>query len=445
MASITSLMSTSSSSSIYGNRNVISGLASGMDTEAMIENAVSGIKSKITSLLQKRTKVEWQQTAYRSIIDKAVNFNTKYTSYTSPTNLLSNSFFTNAVNTAVNGTYADKITASGKSSSDIKINSVKQMATAATYSVSGMGGLSSEDLANITGSKQFDIGGTVPVSTVSGTLTFQYGGSNGTTFDIKFDELENLDEIEVLDADGNVVENASNTQKLAQAIKNKLSEVTYTYTKNGFQETTTADKAIKVEVDPVGGISFSDGLGNGNKVSISSVTGDIETTLGISKGDTGIRRIMADSKPLVEDVDMKEYLADKTIGFTFNGTTKTINLGDVIDKIDFTYDSAEDNNTQFKNALQSEIDKAYGANKIKVDYTENGELSFNAVNQGDILAVGGTGVKALGFETGDSNYINTGKKITDLLGEEKTAQIFSQANRLKGTFEDPNAKGIAKT
>ena len=46
MASITSMMSggTSSLSSIYGNRNVISGLASGMDTETMIENAVSGIK-----------------------------------------------------------------------------------------------------------------------------------------------------------------------------------------------------------------------------------------------------------------------------------------------------------------------------------------------------------------------------------------------------------------
>ena len=41
MASVTSLMnSTSSTSSLYGNRNVISGLASGMDTEAMIENSV---------------------------------------------------------------------------------------------------------------------------------------------------------------------------------------------------------------------------------------------------------------------------------------------------------------------------------------------------------------------------------------------------------------------
>ena len=134
MASITSMMSggTSSLSSIYGNRNVISGLASGMDTETMIENAVSGIKLKIQNLQKRRTKIEWQQEAYRSIIDKAVNFNTKYTSYSSKTNLLSASFFDKAVNTTVKGTWKDKITATGKTSSDIKINAVKQLATAAT-------------------------------------------------------------------------------------------------------------------------------------------------------------------------------------------------------------------------------------------------------------------------------------------------------------------------
>ena len=66
MASVSSV--SSSSSSIYGNKNVISGLASGMDTESMIENAVSGYKTKISTLQQKRTKVEWQQEVYRSII-----------------------------------------------------------------------------------------------------------------------------------------------------------------------------------------------------------------------------------------------------------------------------------------------------------------------------------------------------------------------------------------
>ena len=187
MASITSLMNSSSTSSIYGNRNVLSGLASGMDTETMIENAVSGIKLKIQNLQKKRTKIEWQQEAYRSIIDKAVNFNTKYTSYSSKTNLLSNSFFSNAVNTATLGTYKDKVTATGKSSSDIKLNAVKQMAKAATYTTSGLGGKFKGEINGIEGAKGLDLNESMDVSNISGSLSIQYGsGKQGASFTISF-------------------------------------------------------------------------------------------------------------------------------------------------------------------------------------------------------------------------------------------------------------------
>ena len=246
MASITSLSNSSyNTNSIYGNRNVLSGLASGMDTESMIENAVSGIKLKIQNLQIKRTKIEWQQEAYRSIIDKAVNFNNKYTSYASKTNLLSNSFFSNAVNTTALGTYADKLSASGKTTSDIRINAVKQLASAASYTVSGLGGMNSGEISGITG-KDFDITGDTPVSTISGTLTFKYGGTNGASFDINFDELENIEDVKVFNEDGSEKTGATRTEKLAQAIQNKLKDITYNYTKNGFKETTTADQAIKV-------------------------------------------------------------------------------------------------------------------------------------------------------------------------------------------------------
>ena len=101
MASISSLMSSSSSSSsIYGNRtnNMITGLASGMDTEAMIEGMVQGYQQKILKLQQNKTMVQWQQAAYQSISDKLVEFSRKYMSYSqSTTNLMSPEFFNNAV------------------------------------------------------------------------------------------------------------------------------------------------------------------------------------------------------------------------------------------------------------------------------------------------------------------------------------------------------------
>lgn len=445
MASITSLSNSSyNTSSIYGTRNVLSGLASGMDTETMIENAVSGIKMKIQNLIKKRTKVEWQQEAYRSIIDKAVNFSTKYTSYSSKTNLLSSSFFTNSVNTVAKGTYADKITATGKTSSDIKINAVKQMATSASYTVSGLGGLSGSDIAGIAGGK-FDITGNTTVSTVSGMLTFQYGGTNGTSFDIRFDELEDLNEVEVLNSDGSVKEDATNAEKLAQAIRNKLSEITYSYKQSGVQETTTADKAINVTVEG-GEIKFSDGLGNGNKVTISGGSGNIISTLDISKDDTSISGVNGTN--LTRETRTTDYLSDKTLSLNFNGTTKSISMLEVLKNAG----GSSADNEDFRKGLQTEIDKAFGAGKITVgwdgEWNEDGELvsgglSFTPKSKGDTLSVSGTAVKAMGFESGDANYINTGKKLSDIFGEDffnttanrlKAQGIVSQVTNSAGTY-----------
>ena len=69
MASITSLSSSSSSSSIYGNRtyNIISGLASGLDTEELISGVVQSYQQKIQSLQQKNTKLQWQQESIQSL------------------------------------------------------------------------------------------------------------------------------------------------------------------------------------------------------------------------------------------------------------------------------------------------------------------------------------------------------------------------------------------
>lgn len=416
MASITSLSNSSyNTSSIYGNRNVLSGLASGMDTEAMIENAVSGIKMKIENLVKKRTKVEWQQEAYRSIIDKAVNFNTKYTSYSSKTNLMSASFFNSAVNTAVNGTWKDKISASGKTTSDIKINGVKQMAKAAAYTVSGLGSKFKGEINGIEAAGELDLNKTLEVSGISGTLSIQYGsGKQGASFDLTFDELDDI---------------VKGGQELADAINEKLGDITYSYTKNGFQETTTADKAVKA-VYKDGKISFEDALGTGNKVTVGGVSGDMEKALGISAGDESISTTY--DTGWVKYPKTSEYLKGKELGITYNGTTKKISMDKVLENMGEGVEGTE--NARFQAALQGELDDAFGKGKIEVGKDPDGKLSLTPTGKGDTLALGGTAMKALGFTEDNTNYINTGKKLSELMGED----FFSDARKLK-------AEGDVKT
>ena len=81
MASVSRAGGSSYTSSLYNSANIISGLASGMDTEGMIESLVQSYQTKLQNLSNKSTKIGWKQEAYRSIINKMTAFSNKYTSY----------------------------------------------------------------------------------------------------------------------------------------------------------------------------------------------------------------------------------------------------------------------------------------------------------------------------------------------------------------------------
>lgn len=387
MASVNSVRS--SSSSIYGNRNVISGLASGMDTESMIENAVSGYKTKISTLQQKRTKVEWQQEVYRSIIGKMASFSDKYTSYASSTNLLSNSFFNQAVKVTAKGKYADMVSASGKTSSNVQILGVKQLAKAATYTVSGIGGSRPAATSGIDGSKleekpsftgsEVDLGAKKELSNVSGSLTIKYGGDRSFTLD--FGELD-------------IYQNAGD---LADAIKSKLGEQTMTLSGG---TSVKASEKIDVKVNDEGNIEFFEKGDAGNAVTISGTTGKLKENLDVDGG-----MLKTAGKTLSnKDAKLGDYLTGKELTLTLDGVTKKIKLP--------TYKNDKDYITD----LQTEINKAFGENKVKL---ENGgadgkfSLKFSTTQAGSTLSVSGDAAKALGLDKA-ATYVNTSKTLGEL-------------------------------
>ena len=394
MASVNSVRS--SSSSIYGNRNVISGLASGMDTESMIENAISGYKTKISTLQQKRTKVEWQQEVYRSIIGKMASFSDKYTSYASSTNLLSNSFFNQAVKVTATGKYADLVSASGKTSSNVQILGVKQLAKAATYTVSGIGDSKSAVTPGIGGStpaatpsftgSAVDLGAKKELSNVSGSLTIKYGGNRSYTID--FGELD-------------IYENAD---KLAEAIRSKLGEQTMTLSDG---TSVKASEKIDVKVNDEGNIEFFEKGGAGNAVTISGATGKIKDTLGIdpSKNESTLKT--KDVELVNRNTTLGDYLTGKELTLTLDGVTKKITL------------PAYKNDKDYITDLQTKINEAFGENKVKVNADDgNGfALKFSTTQAGSTLSVSGDAAKALGLDKA-ATYVNTSKTLGELLKKE---------------------------
>ena len=401
MASISSLMgSTSSSSSIYGSRNanIISGLASGLDTESMIEGLVESYKQKITGLQQDRTKVQWQQEAYQSVSDKLVEFYRNYMSfaYSSNTNLFSSSFFNSAVNVIAGGKFADAVTATGRSSSEIILNSVAQLAQAARYTTSGGDALKTgvtESAGRLTATSEA-IGDTVNVSNLEGSITLKYGDKDLT---IDLGELELFGENE--DGTGNI-----STSKLQAAIEEKLSSQVVSVGQNTY----FGDDLVKVNVDADGNISFSDKRNAGNKVEVTNVSGKLADALDAKpdEGATSIKLKGMNAADAYTETKTPEYLSGKTITFNLDGKSKTLTIGENMSTMD-----------EVVKNLQEQLDDNFGAGKINLSWNDtDNTLSFD-VASGSTLSVTSEAGEAMGLgDVGLTSYLNTGKTLGDLLG-----------------------------
>ncbi len=438
MASISSLTGSSSTSSIYGNRNVISGLASGMDTEAMIENSIAGYKNKIYALQRQQIKTEWKQDAYRSIISKMVGLTQKYTSYTSGTNLFSNSFFNRAVVTKANGKYADKVSATGKSSNDVQISSIKQLAQAAKYTKSADSLIEKASQAEM-----MDWSQPVKESTIAGSMNLVYGSNNLT---IRFGEDDIFE----------------SQQDLVDNINKQLSEQTIK-TSGGAGK---ASEYLEAKLNDDGRIVLQQKEGKDNKFYIDSASDSIIDNLLGGKGqigeDTSGRvKVFGASKPQdwAEDVSMVDHLKERSISFTLNGSTKSVSFDFLEDdeakarfkELDEDTSLTEGEKSKKKteyiaDRLQKEVDKAFGKDKISIGVDEvlgdggqvsGGKLNIQAVKKLDgsgndmnnfTLTVNSSAGRALGLgKNGIGNTLNTSWTLGDLFGEEN--EMFKQTDK----------------
>lgn len=399
MASIYSLMgSTSSSSSIYGSRgsNIISGLASGLDTESMIEGMLQSYKQKIQGLQQDRTKLQWQQSAYQSISNKLVELSRKYTSYTSTTNLFSNSFFDNAVTTTAKGTYSDLVSATGKGTSDVVINGVSQLASKAQYSVSNSLGTNiSGTTATVTGG-ELNLSNDMTLSTIDGSLSIKYGSQ---TINLNFGELD-------LFQDGN---GKLDTSKLQETINKQLDETEIVVGGT----TSKASERVSVTVGSNGEVSLNEIGGAGNPLYISGASGNFASLvkdLEDAVKDESSSFSLDMTKDVSKTVSTSDYLSDKTISVTLNGQTKTIKLGGI------TPQGSESFNDAFVRTLNEKVADAFGNGKLTAKL-DGGKLTFTGNASDNFSISSGAGeLVGLGSETLTS-YLDTNKTLGDLLGD----------------------------
>ena len=416
MASISGASSSNMTSSLFNSANMISGLASGLDTEGMIEGLVQSYQTKINSLGQKVTKTEWKQEAYRSIIEKMVGFNTKYTSYSSSTNLLSPNFFSSAVNVLPQGIYGDRVTASGKSNSDVILNAVKQLASSAQFRTSS--NLKGGDGQSIEAASGLDLMGKTTLGTLSGSMTLTYGSSN---ISIQFDEVADVKALKEIKEKGG--SRMTDAEALAQLINQKLEGQ-----KVSLSGGASADAKDRIRVEASGNsITFKDKSSAGNAVYISNASKEITDALELDLKDAQKNKpatFNLGTMSLTKQVDNAEYLSKKSMNLSLDGTIKTITLPriamnhttgkyNIVDaqgnRLNYTAEN-------YVKVLNETLDKTFKGKVTASNVGEGDELKLRFdVQEGSNLVINTDVGDTLGIGRTATSYLNASKTLEDLL------------------------------
>lgn len=394
MSSVSSV--SGSSNSFYNNK--ISGLASGLDTETMIENMTAATRAKIAAQKQDKQILQWEMDALRSISDMLIKFNTTYTSFSNPaTNFTSDSFFGKTLITAL-GTNSKYITATGTSNlaDSLSILGVKQMAKNARVNVAEASDKKMESV-------QIDLsdGAQTDVSTISGrSISVKYGDKRYSLSFSSSKDFASLDDV-------------------AKELNSQLD---------------SNDIKVNVEVDGDKLVFKADSGYEGNSFEIVSGTGNILTTLGISEGaklsGSGSTITSKANPDLTEKQNTLDVLSGKTMTFSYNGTTKEITLPTKEELEEYKKTNGGGNFDALVALTQQKLDKAFGAGRIQVSNGngsgDTGKLVFETKNpttgtadNTSVLKItsAGSGLLGksgiLGMNYGESNRVNLNSTLKD--------------------------------
>ena len=412
MATVGGVSSSTTTNSFYNNK--ISGLASGLDTETLIENMTAATRSKIAKQKQKKQTVQWKMDAMRSISNLLVSFRNKYASFTSPsTNLLNSDFFSrNLINTIGENSKYIKATGASNSADSLSILGVKNLASSASMNIA-----SASDKLMESGDLDLSDGAESTISAIAGgTIRVKYADKITSISFASSGEFNTM-------------------QDVADAINEQFDS-----------------SKINVEASVENGnLVFKGDKGyEGSSFEILDGTGGTLEALGI-KAESKLSGSGSTIKGTGTDANLKktvktwDAIGGKSMTFSYNGVTKQIKLATKEEVDEYkTKNGITDNLEAFEKLTQEKLDKAFGKGRITVDTkasgTDKGKLTFATEDKTSILKVttGDTGLLGksgvLGINYGESNRINTNIALKD-------SGLFGAANLQPASVPKLDADG----
>ncbi|MEA4892947.1 MAG: flagellar filament capping protein FliD [Peptococcaceae bacterium] len=354
--------------------NGISGLISGMDTDSMVKQMLSGTQSKIDKQEALKTQTEWKQEYYRDIINSINGLSSKYfdSTYDSSLNVnfASNAFFNSMISSVTSGDALRLVSTGSSAAAGETRVAVKQLATNSSL----------VSAAPMSGDEK-----------ISGKALSE--AALKTNLEKKVVVKVGAQEVSVN------LNNVNTEDGLVEAFQ------------QAFQAAGVTGVSAKIYNDRLRLVTED------QSVNVSLGTGS--TALGLEM--TGLSYASASQ---IKDIDgntignmlqggQVQEAAGTTFNLTLDGVQKTITLNAAADSSgNITVDSVYA-------ALQTEVSRAFGdyvtVNMIDVDGGKAFELGLNMNGEkGHQLTVTGISCANIGLVAGDTTHLTTSTKLGEL-------------------------------
>lgn len=367
-----------SSTYTYGSSSSkgMSGLASGLDTESLVKEMLSGTQSKIDAQEALKTQTEWKQEIYRDLIGSINDLQGKYFSSTSASSL-TNSAFYNTMSAATSSKNF-KVTASSSAAAGNVSLEVHQLAK--SYQMSSASPVS----GRLAGS--FDAAALQALlddqRKADRTIAFNVGGEKGST-EVKVD-LNRF----FKSADGSVIQKPD-ANGIANAVQAALKEQAGLEAKVSI----SSGQLSIVTKDGERSLSVSS---NSSKEALSALglTAGTEARINVAKTE----RTLSGKVSLAPSLSFAVSLDD--------GLQKTISL----DVTSMTDEKGKLVSSKVRDTLAAALDQQFGKGAIQVTQEGGSGLSITTPVAGRKLVVYAGQNKevlaALGLRNGQSNRIS---------------------------------------
>lgn len=373
---MSSVSSTSSSSTSTG-LNRVTGLASGMEVDELVEALSLSTQSKINKINQNIQKNEWKTDAYRELISKFTSFSDKYLSLTSKDNMRMSSNYS-AYSVKAKGSASEYMTVSTSTASGA--NAASNMVIRGVSSVASAAHYSSGAVTNDTFTATDAISATYNTNNIKGqTIGFKINDGSSVTYTFTSEDI------------------AGAVDELNEKFKD--SGITAEYKDGNFSITADGD----------------------NKLSFTGVSDKIKDIFGITTSTT-----VDSSNEYSAAADESKVTTNNIVGQTINGKSITFSYNGISKKIAINLDSskdwenatAEEVSVAVKESLQTGLDKAFGAGRVTAEVSPDNKLSFSTSLSTSTLSITGADSEVttgLGLKTGTSNRVSlSGKSISDI-------------------------------